>query len=193
MERPMVNNEQLNKVKPIKSWVETGNVKTNVMEFLEETSAKMSGSIFILAHKHHEVLIGTVRDQKVDIANPGQLCTDYLQEMRMFSPPGELYIWNHRGQLKYRLRIDEQGEETNKYDEVHFMWGKKMDEKDDHNTIIEPNRGMRLTFPCALAEKDCPLKYHVRNYLDFDDYGHIRFYDARLITFLKEDGKELVS
>lgn len=188
----MVNTSQFNKVEEINSRVETGIVKTNMVEFLEETSTILTGKIFILVHKHHEVLIGSVQDQKVVIANPEQLCPDYLQEMRMFSPSGELFIWNHHGQLKYRLRIDQQGEKTNHYDEVHFMWGKKMDETDDH-TLIEPNRGMRLTFPFTVEEKDGPLKYHVRNYLDFDEHGHIRFYDARLITFLKEDGKELVS
>lgn len=188
----MANNKQLNKVESINSRVETGDVKTNVTAYLEETSAKMTGKIFILAHKHHEVLIGEVRDGKVAIESPEQLSSDYLQEMRMFSPSGELYIWNRRGQLKYRLRLDGQGEETNKYDEEHFMWGQKTDEKNDH-TVIEPNRGMRLTFPFIVEEKDCPLKYRARNYLDFDEHGHIRFYDARLITFLNKDGKELVS
>ncbi len=191
----MGNNIRLNKVEAINSRLETGDLKTNVKEFLEENSAKMTGKIFILVHKHHEVLIGEVQDGKIHIAAPEQLNPDYLQEMRMFSPSEELYIWNRHGQLKYRLRFDGQGEETNKYDEEHFMWGQKKDaspKTSDENTVIEPNRGMRLTFPFPVEEKNCPLKYRVRNYLDFDDNEQIRFYDARLITLLNKDGKEIV-
>jgi CRISPR-associated protein (TIGR03984 family) len=192
MEKPMGNNNQLHKVEEINSRAETGDVKTNVVEFLEEKSAVMTGKIFILAHKHHEVLIEEVRDGKVEIDTPGQLSPDYLQELRMFSLSGELYIWNRNGQLKYRLRIDDRGEITNRYDEEHFMWGLKKDKTFD-NTVIEPNRGMRLTFPFPVYREDCPLKYRVRNYLEFDDHGHLRFYDARLITFLNKDGKEITS
>ena len=189
----MGNNRQLNKVEEINSRVETGEVNKNVKEFLEEESAKMTGQIFLLVHKHHEVLIGQIRDGKIAIKAPEQLTPAYLQEIRMFSWSGELYIWNRGGQLEYRLRHDDQGEITHQYDEEHFLWGQKKYNTFDDNTVIEPNRGMCLTFPFPVAEKDCPLKYRVRNYLHFDDHGHLRFYDARLMTFLNKDGKEMVS
>jgi len=186
----MGNNQQLHKVEEIISWEETGDVTPNLVEFLEETSLRMTGKVFILVHKHHEVLIGEIRDGKIAVKNPEQLTPEYLQEIRMFTRSGELYIWNCGGQLKYRLRLDEQGDRTHRYDEDHFMWGQK---KDNDNTVTEPNRGMRLSFPFPFTEEDCPLKYRVRNYLEFDDHGQLRFYDARLITFLNKEGKEMLS
>lgn len=186
----MENNQQLNKVAEIYSRSETGDVTQDVGKFLEETSLRLAGKIYLLVHKHHEVLIGEIRDGKIAVKNPDQLTPAFLQEIRMFTRSGELYIWNHGGQLKYRLRLDEQGDITHRYDEDHFMWGQK---KDNDNTVTEPNRGMRLSFPFPFTEGDCPLKYRVRNYLEFDEHGHIKFYDARLITFLNQEGKEMTS
>ncbi|MGD2088561.1 MAG: CRISPR-associated protein Csx19 [Candidatus Aminicenantes bacterium] len=203
----MAEHLRLNKVHEIKSTVEAGEVNMTVVEFLKIKAALLTGRIYLLVYKHHEVLIGEVQDGEILVKKPGELTAQYLLEMRMFSPNGELYLWNQNGKINYRLRLDEQGELTNQYDEEHFIWGQKKDAsggsepfwkrvptppKTFDNTVIEPNRGMCLTFPFPVTGNECPLKYRVRNYLEFDDDGQIRFYDARMITFLNTHGEELL-
>lgn len=187
----MAEKRLLNTVQEIKSTAEAGDVDTAVMDFLKNKAALLAGRIYLLVYKHHEVLIGEVQEGEVLVKKPGELTADYLQELRMFSSNGELYLWNQNGNMSYRLRLDEQGDSTNRYDEEHFIWGKNTDQKDEH-TVIEVNRGMRLTLPFPVYKNECPLKYRVRNYLEMDDEGQIRFYDARLITFLNTHGEELL-
>ena len=204
----MAEHPQLNKVHKIKSRAEAGEVNMTVVDFLKIKAARLTGRIYLLVYKHHEVLLGVVQEGEILVKEPGELTPQYLQEMRMFSPNGELYLWNQNGKINYRLRLDEQGDITNRYDEEHFMWGQITDASGgsepfckrvptppktlDYNTVIEPNRGMRLTFPFPITGNECPLKYRVRNYLEFDDDGQIRFYDARMITFLNTHGEELL-
>jgi CRISPR-associated protein (TIGR03984 family) len=187
----MAEYPQLNKVHQIKSTKEAGEVNMTVLDFLKSTTASLTGRIYLLVYKHHEILLGQVQDGEILVKKPEELTPEYLQEMRMFSPNGELYLWNQNGKINYRLRLDEQGDITNRYDEEHFIWGQKTEKKDDH-TVMEVNRGMRLTLPFPVNNNECPLKYRVRNYLEFDDDGQIRFYDARLITFLNTHGEELL-
>lgn len=186
----MTHQTQLNKVLEIKSNAVTGDVDMDTADFLSSKSTLLGNRIYLLVYKHHEVLIGEVRDGRIKLERPQELSVHYLKELRMFSSTGELYLWNRRGQLKYRFRMDNEGSETHRYDEEHFMWGNRADNKNDH-AVIEVNRGMRITFPFPVCDNDLPLKYLVRNYLEFDKHNQVVFYDARLVAFLDKFGKEI--
>jgi|GEM_PF-2000877 len=189
----MAEEIQLNKVDIIKSICENGNVDEAMESFLLGKSKSLEKDIYLVVYKHHEVLIGEVKEGELILECKNELNSDYLKELRMFSPRGELYTWNRRGTFKYRLRIDDikTGKNENIYDEAHYMWGAKQD-KSDEFAAIEPNRGMRLKFPFKVEDDILPLKYRVRNYFEYEkETGLIRFYDARLVTFLDSTGKEL--
>ena len=189
----MAEEIKLNKVDSIKSTCENGNVDNFMESFLLEKSKALEENIYLVVYKHHEVSIGEMNGGKLILDRKEELTSDYLKELRMFSPRGELYVWNRGGTFKYRLRIDdvEAGEEKNIYDEAHFMWGAKQD-KSDEFAAIEPNRGMRLKFPFKVEDDILPLKYRVRNYFEYDEEtGLIRFYDARLVKFLDSTGEDL--
>lgn len=188
----MVEKKELNKVLLLNSMAETGELEENieVASFLLEKSQQLGDQIYLIVYKHHEVLIGSIENRTLNLTRPEELTPEYLKELRMFSKDGELYLWNQGGKFKYRLRLDNQGEQSDIYDEEHFMWGTNLLDEDEY-TVVEPNRGMRLSFPFFINDKKLPLKYHVRNYLDYDENGQIQFYDARLVNFLDSKGKEL--
>lgn len=189
----MAEETKPNKVSRISSTSNNGKVDKEMETFLLEQSKALKGRIYLVVYKHHEVLFGEVKDGALRLERKEELTPEYLKELRMFSPNGELYSWNRGGSFKYRLRIDTPDDHGKQhvYDEQHYMWGDRPDENDEF-TAAEPNRGMRLTFPFKVKDKELPLKYRVRNYLKYDDEtGLIRFYDARLVEFLDAGGKEL--
>ena len=187
----MDQEKKWNKVNRVNTRQENGEMNKNIGDFLIEKSKQIGDKPFLLVYKHHEVLLGQVKDKSIHLEQEDQLTVEYLKELRMFSKTGELYIWNQKGKFNYRLRIDEdEAGNDHIYEEAHYMWGNEPDDN-DKNTALEPNRGMRLKFPFSLQNKKLPLKYVVRNYLDFDHNGQIQFYDARLVKFLDADGEEL--
>lgn len=189
----MAEEIKLNKVDKIKSTSENGIVDKAMESFLLEKAKELGGNIYLVVFKHHEISIGEVKEGKLILDRKDQLNPEYLKELRMFSPIGELYTWNRDGTFRYRLRIDhvETDDEENIYDEAHYMWCSRPDENDEF-AAFEPNRGMRLTFPFKVKDKSLPLKYRVRNYFKYEkDSGLIRFYDARFVRFLDSTGKEL--
>ena len=187
----MDQEKRWNKVNRVKTRQENGEMNKNIGDFLIEKSKQIGDKPFLLVYKHHEVLLGQVKENEIQLECKKQLTVEYLKELRMFSETGELYIWNQKGKFNYRLRIDEDESGIDHiYEESHYMWGNEPDEN-NKNTALEPNRGMRLKFPFSLQNKKLPLKYLVRNYFDYDDNGQIRFYDARLVKFLDAAGEEL--
>ena len=159
----------------------------------ESDETRLTGTIWLLVHNHHNVQIGLRQNGKfLSGGKEAELNPDYLKELRVFSENGELYIWKQQGELYYRLRIDngKKGEPVNVYPETHLMWGNKVDEHDPQR-IYEENRGMTFHFPLPIDDQErLPLQYEVYNYYRFDydektqeGTGLIQFYDARLVGF----------
>lgn len=187
----MTDKKQIRKVLTLNSSTETGELQENqeVETFLLEKSQELGDKVFLLVYKYHQVVIGKINNGSLQIENPDELTIEYLKELRMFSTAGELYLWNQGCKFKYRLRLDNRGDSAEIYDEEHLMWGTGL--LDDKQTVVETSRGPQVRFSFPLDEISTPLKYQVRNYLDYDDNGQIRFYDARLVGFVDANGKEL--
>lgn len=175
-------------------WEKDEPINQDLGDFLVKKSGKLGGKVFLVVYKHNEVLIGKIDNSGIDLENKKELQIDFLKELRMFSEKGELYIWNQGDQLGYRLRIDQEQDDPaeskiSRYDEAHFMWGKKVK---NGNFIYEKDRGMELKLPFNVTKDDLPLKYLIRNYFEYDEEdGMIRFIDARLVNFLNKQGKEI--
>ncbi len=174
----------------ILSFSEADVVNTELSGFILEIAERLVGKIYLLVYKHHEIQIGIIENREIRIERKEELTRDYLKELRVFSINGEFYIWKQKQELKYRLRIDDEGDKTEKiYEEDHFMWGNSLE--NDRNTIYEQNQGMELNLPFEVSCDQLPLKYRVRNYYDYDKNGLIQFKDARLVCFLDKDGEEI--
>jgi len=160
--------------------------ETDLCNFILEKTKGLGSLINLLVFKHNEVQIGLIQSGAIILERSDELIPGLLKELRAFSDSGELYIWNHGGILKYRLRIDGSGdEELYPYEEEHYMWGTKVED----GVIMEENRGMKYTMPFPSDQIKTPLKYKVKNYYTFDELGLIRFVDARLVEFINGDNR----
>ena len=170
----------------------------NLREFMLQTAAPLTGIKYVLLYKYHTIQFGLLEQDHIEIEDIAELTPQYVKEVRVFSENGELHIWKQHHELKYRLRLDGEGDKkVFIYPEEHCMWGNKVSQKDIH-LIYEENRGMQFRFPFPVAESRLPLKYEVRNYYtyDYDPITHegtglIRFCDARLVRFLDKDDQPL--
>jgi hypothetical protein len=61
----MAEYPQLNKVQELKSTAEAGDVNMAVVDFLKSKVASLTGRIYLLVYKHHEVLLGEVQDGEI--------------------------------------------------------------------------------------------------------------------------------
>jgi CRISPR-associated protein (TIGR03984 family) len=111
-----------------------------------------------------------------------------LQECRLFSARGELFLWWQDGKLKTRLVLDEDGADAEKcdyYDEKQVLWGVSRADKlsNDDFTIVFEGQGLRHAVPLKTTKANFskdgdeenkrlrPLRLTVRHYLDYDDDG----------------------
>ncbi len=125
-----------------------------------------------------------------------------LQECRLFSARGELFLWRQDGALKTRLVLDEAGEgvETcDYYDEKQVLWGVSRDENlsNDDFTLVFEGQGLRHAVPLKTTDADFsasqdenkrtrPLRLTVRHYLDYDPDGCAYVALSRLVALDKE-------
>lgn len=146
----------------------------NEMErIIKESLVQLKGSCNWVLHDQNKVLMGQIKNS----APIPDLKLETLKEFRLFSEKGELHIWKYGNEFKSRLRIDNDNEKGDIYQEKHFTWGSKRGEGEFKNIQlkVDPSLGDRI-----------PKKYLVYNYFDYDQNGLIKFYDARLVKFIEE-------
>ena len=112
-----------------------------------------------------------------------------LQECRLFSDKGELYVWRNGNGFKARL-IEDNKEAPNDekkdecFDESQVLWGTKIiDGGNDEFTIVaDGSEGLLHAFPMKRSDIETkfsnnpkelkrPLRLHVRHYVDYDPEG----------------------
>jgi CRISPR-associated protein (TIGR03984 family) len=103
-----------------------------------------------------------------------------MQECRLFSDKGELYVWRNGSGFKARLIEDDKtasADERNDeyFDEKQILWGTQIKNGNDGFTIVaDGSEGLHHAFPHKVEAnkfdgKKRPLRLCVRHYLDYDD------------------------
>lgn len=155
---------------------------------IEKVNKELGGNCLLLVYKYNQVYIGSIIKDNLNVLGDDQFELKYITEIRMFSESGELHLWKYGDKFKWRLRIDEEVEgEIHIYEEKHVIWGTKINTKNT-NELVEEHRGMRIQFPREIINEPLPIKYEVRNYFNFDEDGMIKFYDARLVKIINNNG-----
>ena len=171
----------------IKSETENGKIEEPLEDFIINKCG--NDEVFcIILYKYNEVLLGTVVKGEISIEKPEELTAECVLEMRIFNISKELSIWKDGSDYKYRIRTDEtpaNGNKTNVYDVFHMLWG----EEKEGNNILTEKRGMRIKLPFEIGKP--PVFYKVRNYFKYDDKGQIEFCDARIMSFVSDNGEVL--
>jgi CRISPR-associated protein (TIGR03984 family) len=113
-----------------------------------------------------------------------------LQECRLFSIKGELYVWRNGNGFKARLiednSMNSKAEDREYFDEKQVLWGTQIEIIKDNNgslltngnftVIADGSEGLRHAFPQKVDAKKFdgkkrPLRLCVRHYLTYDNDG----------------------
>ncbi len=176
-------------IREINTLEDTGkyDINQDLKQFLlDKANTKLGGNCLLIVYKFNEVFIGSINGGKITIINDDEFTVEYIKEIRMFSEEGELHLWKIFNDFRWRLRIDNEGEQKyNVYEEEHYIWGTKVK---NEKILEEAPRGIKIIFPFSINDQNLPLKYLVRNYFKYDNDGLIVFKDARLVKIMNNDG-----
>lgn len=101
-----------------------------------------------------------------------------LKELRTFNENEELHVTKVGDGLLGRFRIDGEGEEIEKFDELQLIWGKP-EKSDGKNTRLTEDRGIDIEIPIEVKSGERAF-IQVRSYVsperfEFDDYRYVDF------------------
>lgn len=138
---------------------------------------------------------------------------EYIQKMRLFSQNQELLLWKKRwndysGDFAFRLRVDEEGANTDVIDAMQVLWGTKANILDENFTELSEKRGMKIIVPLKEIEvddNDKRLFILTRNYITYEtdrsethkseandpSYMQASYCDSRFVSFTDKDGNLL--
>ena len=177
---------------------------------LKPTSAKDKPDIWLLSHHDDGIVWGRIKPaangyELVTSDFSGSPSPDFrlitLQECRLFSARGELFLWLQDGKLRSRLVLDEAGEGAEPcdyYDEKQVLWGVYRDDlSNDDFTVVYEGQGLRHAVPLKTTDADFsaaqdenkrtrPLRLTMRHYLAYDKEGCAYVSLSRLVTLDKE-------
>ncbi len=162
--------------------------------------------LLLLAYTDSSVVWGTYAPG--ELATAGAIDPAFLQELRLFGPSGEYYLWRHGTGFHARTRVDvappatfgrveQEGyvppfewgaSEPNVADEWQALWGTRIDQDGPERwTVLFEERGARLLLPPLGVEEvalpELPLRLLVRHYLTYDGQSGICAYsDLRCVA-----------
>ena len=149
--------------------------KSKLLQVINEAGREIGEDSYWILYNQNKVLIGKGcqnllnEDQEIEL--------NILKNIRFFGIKGELYIWKYNHDLRWRLRMDDNGDkdDVNIYEEEHYRWHIKNEKGSDKNR--------ELNLHSSLTHFSLPEKFKVYNYFRYDEDGLIKFYDARLVEF----------
>lgn len=117
----------------------------------------------------------------------------HIQKMRLFNQNKELLLWRkrwngHSGNFAFRLRVDEEGDNTDVIVAMQLLWGTKANSLDENFTELSEKRGMKIIIPLKGIEVDDGEKrlfILTRNYINYktdDSASHESETDSCLKT-----------
>lgn len=147
--------------------------------------AGQTGYIFALAHADDGVIWGRCDNGRwtwssgIAPASP-ELRATVLQQLRLFGPDSELFLWRTDAGFAGRTIQDGAGEGVECFDEDQLLWGKPDD---------KPQAGFRLMREGAQGLLHAPPeeiatvgKLTTRNYISYDDDGCAFVQASRLMA-----------
>ncbi len=148
---------------------------------------------YLLAHADDGVIWGQVDDSGLRTSHgiapaspPLRAIT--LQQARLFSGAGELFVWRSDQGWRARLVTDATGNSNNVIDEDQILWGDTIESTRDGFTLLrEGSQGMRHAIPIMITAeqlKHYKARLRVRHYITENDDGEARITLSRLVEVL---------
>lgn len=145
---------------------------------------------YVVAWLDYEVLIGIWENQQFVFYNGKNLKLKYLQRLRIFNQEREIFLWRTNGQLKGRLREDNQeGSKVTIVVAKQLLFGTKSKQLDDSFTEIYEDRGTKLVLPFTNMEVD---NKSIDNRIFLQTYNYVKttleyqatYFDCRFVAFM---------
>jgi len=103
-----------------------------------------------------------------------------LQQLRLFGPRAEVFVWRDDSQLKGRLIQDEETGAQECFDEAQLLWGRPHGEaRNGFQMMREGAQGLLHAPPAEIAKKG---RLATRNYIDYDADHCARVKASRLVV-----------
>jgi CRISPR-associated protein (TIGR03984 family) len=115
------------------------------------------------------------------------LRVDTLQQVRVFGPAGELFIWRSGESFAGRSITDGPDTPENAFEEKHLLWGQGAQRvfQQDFTLLAEGQQGPRHAVPLVVDGKRRPA-LRIRHYVDYDGEGQAFVHLSRLVDLLAE-------
>jgi CRISPR-associated protein (TIGR03984 family) len=183
---------------PTKAWLKTQIETYPEAEFCWLLAHADDGVIWGRREENGEFSLSGDSDHFPDFSPPLRAGT--LQQLRLFGPGGELYVWrvqagSFSGRWLFETEAADTTRTTSKYfDEWQILWGDRLASDNPYRgsyTLVEEGQGVRHAIPLEKVSKakfgldaarHRPLRLQVRHYLDYDHIGQARIYLSRLVT-----------
>lgn len=145
---------------------------------------------YVVAWLDYEVLIGIWENQQFIFYNGKNLKLKYLQRLRIFNQEREIFLWRTNGQLKGRLREDNQeGSKVTIVVAKQLIFGTKSKQLNDSFTEIYEERGTKLVLPFTNLEVD---NKSIDNRIFLQTYNYVKttleyqatYFDCRFVAFM---------
>lgn len=169
----------------------------------------------LLAHADDGVIWGKVEQSVVTLSSQyypdtsPALQAQTLQQLRLFGPQAELYLWR-TAELTFQARLLQDQDltslpnlsgrsSTSYFEEAQILWGDRLDDSYAPQNGFMPvaeGQGLRHTPPVAVPaaafgpeNNRRPLRLYVRHYLTTDEIGQTRIYLSRLVKVDYTEGE----
>ena len=153
-----------------------------------------------VSYLDNEVLIGKYDGNELKFYQNKVPEPQYIQKLRLFNENQELFLWRKKwkdkcGEFAFRLRVDEDGNETDVIDAKQVLWGTTAKKLEEEFTEISETRGTKIILPfndIEVDDKDRRVFILTRNYISYDtndsSYQQAAYVDCRFVAFMNKSG-----
>ncbi|TFH46924.1 MAG: TIGR03984 family CRISPR-associated protein [ANME-2 cluster archaeon] len=153
---------------------------------------------YCVCYLDHRVLIGKYEDDALQFDNSDLFDPRFILKMRLFNGTQELYLWRKKDTwYSGRLRVDEEGDETDVVESHQVLWGTDYTHKNGFTRIFE-ERGTELILPIGnltVDNEDNRVFIKTRNYIVYEtndkSYQQAGYADCRFLAFTDKNENDL--
>lgn len=115
-----------------------------------------------------------IKTDKVELVLPSaDMELTNTKELRAFNESKELHLVKQGNRFTGRIRIDNEGEDCEVYDELQLIWGKALKSENGITELYE-DRGIKINLPVEIKENQrAALK--IRSYLSNKKFEFVDF------------------
>ena len=126
-----------------------------------------------------------IKTDKVELVLPSSdIDLGNVKELRAFDENKELHLVKQGSSFTGRVRIDNQGESCEIYDELQLMWGKSINCENGITELYE-DRGIKIQLPVEVCENQ-RVAVKIRSYISSEKFEFVDFRIAGIENNLGE-------